>query len=109
MCSVSWDPRDPNELLFTDASDFGLGAHLSNVTDNTVVSGLWSANDATKHVTFNELKVVQIALEAIGAHLKNKTVALFSDSSSTVSILQKLYTKSTSLRAVLNKIIVLLS
>ena len=87
MCNVSWDPSDPNELLFTDASDFGLGAHLSNVQHNTVVSGLWSANEATKHITFKELKVVQIALEAIGAHLKNKTVALFSDSSSTVAIL----------------------
>jgi hypothetical protein len=73
--------------LFTDASDFGLGAHLSTVSANTIVSGLWSTNEATKHITFKELKVVQIALEAIGAHLKNKTVALFSDSASTVSIL----------------------
>jgi hypothetical protein len=48
---------------------------------------LWSANEATKHITFKELKVVQITLEAIGTHFKNKTVALFSDSSSTVAIL----------------------
>ena len=81
---------------------------MSSVSANTVISGLWSTNEATRHITFKELKVVQIALEAIGAHLKNKTVALFSDSASTVAILQKLYTKSVSLRAVLNKIIVLL-
>lgn len=60
---------------------------MSSISANSVVSGLWSANDATKHITFKELKVVQIALEAIGAHLKHKTVALFSDSASTVSIL----------------------
>jgi hypothetical protein len=58
MCNVSWDPSDPNELLFTDASDFGLGAHLGTVSTNTIVSGLWSSNEATKHITFKELKVV---------------------------------------------------
>jgi hypothetical protein len=35
-------------------------------------------------------------------------VALFSDSSTTVAVLQKLYTKSVSLRSVLGRIIVLL-
>jgi hypothetical protein len=51
------------------------------------ISGLWALPEAHKHITFKELKVVQIALEAIGASLRNKTVALFSDSMSTVSIL----------------------
>ena len=60
---------------------------MSNVSPSSIVSGLWSRTEATKHITFKELKVVQIALEAIGAILKNKTVALFSDSASTVSIL----------------------
>ena len=29
QCISSWDPKSPEELLFTDSSDFGLGAHLS--------------------------------------------------------------------------------
>ena len=32
QCGMSWDLREPAELLFTDASDFGYGAHLSAVT-----------------------------------------------------------------------------
>ena len=30
-CVHSWEPSTPNELLFTDSSDFGLGAHLAEV------------------------------------------------------------------------------
>ena len=52
--------------------------------------------------------MVQIALEAVGASLRHKTVALFSDSSTTVSVLQKLYTRSTSLRSTLGRILSLL-
>lgn len=40
-CVVAWDPATPDELLFTDSSDFGLGAHLADVSVDTVVSGLW--------------------------------------------------------------------
>lgn len=110
QCVVTWDPTTPNETLFTDASDFGLGAHTSHIsTPSSVVSGLWNKADAARHITFKELKVVQIALEALGPMLRHRRVALFSDSSSTVSILQRLYTKSVALRNVLGRIIALLS
>lgn len=106
---MSWDPSTPDETLFTDASDFGLGAHTSNISTSSLVSGLWNRADASRHITFKELKVVQIALEALGPMLRHRRVALFSDSSSTVSILQRLYTKSVALRNVLGRIIALLS
>ena len=48
-------------------------------------------------------------MEAIGASFRHRQLALFSDSSSSVAILQKLYTKSASLRAVLGRIIALLT
>lgn len=41
-CSVSWDPRQHDEMLFTDSSDFALGAHLSTISSKTVLSGPWS-------------------------------------------------------------------
>jgi hypothetical protein len=69
---------------------------------------LWPVDDAARHITFKELKVVQIALEALGPTLKQRFISLFSDSTTTVAILQKLYTKSVSLRHVLGRIIVLL-
>ena len=49
-----------------------------------------------------------MALEALGPTLKQRSVSLFSDSMTTVSVLQKLYTKSVSLRSVLGGIIALL-
>ena len=95
-------------MLFTDSSDFGYGAHLGAIHRDTVLSGLWALDQASKHITFKEMKVVQIALEALGPTLKERHVSLFSDSSTTVSVLQKLYTKSVSLRSILGRIIVLL-
>jgi hypothetical protein len=74
-------------LLFTDSSDFGYGAHLGTVHRDTVLSGLWPLEQAQKHITFKELKVVQLALEALGPTLKYRYVSLFSDSSTTVTVL----------------------
>jgi hypothetical protein len=65
-CVNSWDPREPDELLFTDASDFGLGAHTAPVSPPVVLSGNWSPSDSARHITFKELKVVQLTLEAVG-------------------------------------------
>ena len=70
---------------------------------------MWAPHDAAKHITFKELKVVQVALEAIGATLRHKKVALFSDSASSVAILKGLYTRSVSLRGTLGKIIALVN
>jgi hypothetical protein len=52
-----------------------------------VLSGLWPLDQASKHITFKELKVVQLALEALGPTLKERHVSLFSDSATTVSVL----------------------
>lgn len=56
MCH--WEPHAPEELLFTDASDFGFGAHTSAVPPKDLVSGLWQSEDASRHISFKELKVV---------------------------------------------------
>lgn len=74
-------------MLFTDASDFGYGAHLGALNKTSLLAGLWPADEAAKHITFKELKVVQIALEALGPTLKQRHIALFSDSSTTVAVL----------------------
>jgi hypothetical protein len=57
-CVHHWDLRSPEEFVFTDASDFGLGAHTSDINASSLVSGLWDVPDSTKHITFKELKVV---------------------------------------------------
>ena len=45
-CVASWEPQEPSELLFTDSSDFGFGAHLGKVHRDTVVSGIWPLKTA---------------------------------------------------------------
>ena len=92
-------------MLFTDSSGFGYGAHLSSLTHKSLLTGYWDATVASQHITFKELKVVEMALTALGPVLATKSIALFSDSSTTVSVLKRLYTKSVVLRELLGRII----
>ena len=61
--------------------------------------------EATRHITWKELKAVELALHAVGPLLYRRTVALFSDSSVVVSLLKRMYTKSSNLRSTLSRII----
>ena len=104
-CGMAWDPTSPTELLFTDASDTGFGAHLSKLTINSLVSGLWTPSLALHHITYKELHAVELALKALGPLLVHRNLAIFSDSSVVVNVLRKLYTKSHTLRASLARIV----
>ena len=88
-------------MLFTDSSDWAWGAHLGLLQHS---SGAFSHADAVQHSTFKELKAVECALQVLGPLITVKSLALFSDSSTTVAILQKLYTKSPRLRGLLGRI-----
>ena len=46
-CTCMWDPATPAKMLFIDASDFGLGAHTSDIAPSAVVSGLWNVPDSS--------------------------------------------------------------
>lgn len=92
---MSWDISAPDELLFTDSSDWAWGAHVGN---HTFTSGAFALSDAAQHITFKELKAIALALEVLGPLLTVKSIAIFSDSSTAVHILRKLYTKSPRLR-----------
>ena len=48
--------------------------------------------------------MVELALTALGPVLASKSIALFSDSSTTVAVLKRLYTKSVHLRELLHRI-----
>ena len=52
--------------------------------------------------------MVELALTALGPVLASKSIALFSDSSTTVAVLKRLYTKSVHLRELLHHIVRLL-
>lgn len=86
-CVVFWDMGHPDDVMCTDASDFGFGAHLSSVLPTELVSGTWDSHDANTHITYKELKAIQVALELLSHKLASKHLVVFSDSASTVSIL----------------------
>ena len=67
--------------------------------------GTFTPSDASQHITFKELKAVALALDVLGPVLTVKSLAVFSDSSTTVAIMRKLYTKSPRLRGLLGRII----
>jgi hypothetical protein len=80
-CRVSWDLSAPEELLFTDSSDWAWGAHVGT---SHFRSGAFSPADAAQHITFKELKAIALALEIMGPLLTVKNIAIFSDSSTAV-------------------------
>ena len=73
--------------MCTDASDFGFSAHLSSVLPSELVSGAWDPIDAHTHITYKELKAIQLALELLSHKLASKHLVVFSDSATTVAIL----------------------
>ena len=43
---VNWELAEPEELLFTDSSGFGYGAHLSSLTHRSLLTGYWDSTVA---------------------------------------------------------------
>ena len=71
--------------FWSDASDVGLGAHLSS----QVVSGLWDRSEALLPVNARELLAVQWVLLHFQCFLLGATVAVFCDNVTAVAYLRK--------------------
>ena len=76
--------REHNMLMFTDASEKGWGAHLSNCT----ISGVWQQSEKDFHINILELKAVFLALKHFQKQLWQKIVLVSSDNSTVVSYQQ---------------------
>ena len=71
--------------LYTDASNLGWGAYLSN---GFSASGLWSPSD-TSHINHLELRAILLALRSLLPFLKNKSLKIYSDNISSVFYINK--------------------
>ena len=85
MAGAPINPHVHNNLVFTDASQKGWGAHLNDL----VSSGLWSNKESQPHINVLELKAVLLALKGLQEHLQGKRVLICSDNSTVVSYLNK--------------------
>ena len=85
MAGAPIHPHVHNTLVFTDASQKGLGAHLNDV----VLSGLWSNKESQLHINVLELNAVLLALKGLQEHLQGQRVLICSDNKTVVSYLNK--------------------
>lgn len=82
---VPFSTPDPELTVVTDASSFGWGGHLGDLT----VSGTWSPEWSQKHINWLELQAVWLTLEHFLPQVQNTSVEILSDNSTTVSYINK--------------------
>ena len=73
------------KVVTTDASKHGYGGHLQVL----ICQGIWSVQEAKKHINWLELKAVYLTIRHFLPHLKGHTVLIRSDNTSVVQYLNK--------------------
>ena len=71
-------------LFFTDASMFGYGAYLLDLTE----SGVWSWEKKSLHINVLEMKAIQLPLAAFCNCLTGEPVVIMGDTATMVAYLQ---------------------
>ena len=74
----------PDLSLWTDASDKGWGAHLSN----QFTSGPWTNEEKLLSINLRELRAIKLGLREFKDLVQDKVVALFSDNISAIAYLK---------------------
>jgi ribonuclease HI len=69
--------------MFTDASNFGWGAHVNEV--ELTSKDTWSPEESKMLIDILELKAVLLGVKHFRNQLKNQRVSLFSDNSTVVA------------------------
>ena len=75
----------PDQMFWSDASDVGWGAHMSE----EAVSGLWSPTEKALSINLRELRAVRLGLLHFQQQIERCTVAVFCDSATAVAYLKK--------------------
>lgn len=82
---LSLRQRNPDLMLFSDASDEGWGATLGDLQ----VSGNWSSSQRDWHINAKELKAIHLALEHFVLLVENKKIVVHSDNSTALAYVKK--------------------
>ena len=92
----------PDLFLFSDASDQGWGAALSDLH----LSGLWSPLCSRFSINQRKLLAILYSIQGFLPHLRGRSVAVYSDNSTALAYLWKLGgTRSSSLNAVAQELL----
>ena len=87
-CSEPIKPRTQSVLLFTDTSDEGFGAHVTSLSDGSILDftqGNWSPIESCCHVNVNEIMAVKFALFSFFPNASNSVIGVRCDNSRVVS------------------------
>ena len=77
--------KEPDLLLFTDASRERWGATLNHIH----LSGQWSKEEAREHINKLELRAILYALKSMRDQVENKIVGVFADNTTALSYIRK--------------------
>ena len=83
--TVTLEPFVAQFHLFSDASQYGWGAHMGAMT----ASGEWSVAERKEHINVLECKAVWLALDRFHDLVKNSAVLLFTDNTTTMAYINK--------------------
>lgn len=78
--------RDPEIVIFTDASLSGWGGYL---LDSTSTGGQWSPEESENHINYLELRAVLLSLQSFCRFMDNKHIRIRSDNTVTVICINK--------------------
>ena len=79
-CFTKIESKNPSVSLKTDASNFGFGG----CTDTASISGQWEKKDLHLHINHKELLAVLYSLQSLCHDLKNVTVKIMTDNTTTL-------------------------
>jgi hypothetical protein len=82
---VSLKPFQADHRLYTDASYYGWGAHMGLL----IASGVWSQEEATRHINVLECESVLRALKHFGNQVSHSSILVATDNTTTLSYINK--------------------
>ena len=83
-----FDYSIPQRIVFTDASQLGCGAWISECSKVKMVRN-WNSIEISKSSTWRELEAVYLSVRAFVPFLRGRKVKLFTDNKGVVSITEK--------------------
>ena len=102
-----WTPPD-TAVGSVDAGPYGWGGKLWSPREHAPAAGYWSAEHASLHITWRELRAVRLFVEWYLEELRGRRLLLYEDNQAVVYILSHMTSRSPELMEELRKLIAVL-
>lgn len=75
-----------DHILYTDASNRGLGANLNGIT----TGGRWSTSEETHHINYLELNAILLGLQSLCKHVTHNHIKVMTDNTTAVAYVRNM-------------------